>query len=154
MLFAFCSCAYSQFTQCAIAHLDRVPIYSAASWASLVSITAASYVEPFRDVYEVKQSLPSLCPILTIPGLHYLHLPPAVDQLHRRRTRPHHPNDRSRTCATPLAAESRLRQNRYLGSAYLPCCKARHSAVRMGQAGPLGGHHRHEGDRHIQGGLY
>jgi hypothetical protein len=29
-----------------------VPIYSAASWASLVSITAASYVEPFRDVYE------------------------------------------------------------------------------------------------------
>ncbi|KAF1850755.1 DUF300-domain-containing protein [Cucurbitaria berberidis CBS 394.84] len=32
--------------------LLMVPIYSAASWASLVSITAASYVEPFRDVYE------------------------------------------------------------------------------------------------------
>ncbi|KAH7371403.1 organic solute transporter Ostalpha-domain-containing protein [Pyrenochaeta sp. MPI-SDFR-AT-0127] len=32
--------------------LLMVPIYSAASWASLVSITAAAYVEPFRDVYE------------------------------------------------------------------------------------------------------
>lgn len=37
--------------------LLRVPIYSAASWASLVSITAAAYVEPFRDVYEVSTAL-------------------------------------------------------------------------------------------------
>ncbi|XP_014558248.1 hypothetical protein COCVIDRAFT_94964 [Bipolaris victoriae FI3] len=32
--------------------LLMVPIYSGASWASLVSTTAAAYVEPFRDVYE------------------------------------------------------------------------------------------------------
>ncbi|EAT86946.1 hypothetical protein SNOG_05882 [Parastagonospora nodorum SN15] len=32
--------------------LLMVPIYSGASWASLVSITAASYVDPLRDVYE------------------------------------------------------------------------------------------------------
>lgn len=35
------------------AYMCRVPIYSGASWASLVSITAASYVDPLRDVYEV-----------------------------------------------------------------------------------------------------
>lgn len=29
-----------------------VPIYAGVSWASLVSITAASYLEPIRDVYE------------------------------------------------------------------------------------------------------
>jgi len=29
-----------------------VPIYAGVSWASLVSITAASYMEPVRDVYE------------------------------------------------------------------------------------------------------
>lgn len=32
--------------------LLMVPIYAGVSWASLVSITAASYMEPFRDVYE------------------------------------------------------------------------------------------------------
>ncbi|KAI8941655.1 hypothetical protein NX059_012543 [Plenodomus lindquistii] len=32
--------------------LLMVPIYAGVSWASLVSITAASYLEPFRDVYE------------------------------------------------------------------------------------------------------
>jgi hypothetical protein len=34
------------------AHICRVPIYAGASWASLVSLTAASYVDPLRDVYE------------------------------------------------------------------------------------------------------
>ncbi|KAH7071939.1 organic solute transporter Ostalpha-domain-containing protein [Paraphoma chrysanthemicola] len=32
--------------------LLMVPIYAAASWASLVSLTASSYVDPLRDVYE------------------------------------------------------------------------------------------------------
>ena len=30
----------------------RVPIYSAASWASLLSLQAALYIDPIRDVYE------------------------------------------------------------------------------------------------------
>lgn len=30
----------------------RVPIYCAASWASLISIRVAFYLDPFRDVYE------------------------------------------------------------------------------------------------------
>jgi hypothetical protein len=42
--------------QYSLAHIYRVPIYSGASWASLVSITAASYVDPLRDVYEVPPS--------------------------------------------------------------------------------------------------
>jgi hypothetical protein len=30
-----------------------VPIYSVSSWASLVSLKAAFWIGPFRDVYEV-----------------------------------------------------------------------------------------------------
>ncbi|KAH0095037.1 hypothetical protein KCU66_g16498, partial [Aureobasidium melanogenum] len=32
--------------------LIMVPIYSASSWASLVSLKAAFWIGPFRDVYE------------------------------------------------------------------------------------------------------
>ena len=32
--------------------LSRVPIYCAASWASLVSLKVAFWIDPFRDVYE------------------------------------------------------------------------------------------------------
>lgn len=35
----------------------RVPIYSAASYASLMSQTAAFYVDPLRDIYEVGNTL-------------------------------------------------------------------------------------------------
>jgi len=33
--------------------LLMVPIYSAASWVSLISLKVAFWVDPFRDVYEV-----------------------------------------------------------------------------------------------------
>ena len=32
---------------------DRVPIYSFASWISLISIQASFWIDPFRDIYEV-----------------------------------------------------------------------------------------------------
>ena len=35
----------------------RVPIYSAASYASLMSQTAAFYLDPLRDIYEVGDPL-------------------------------------------------------------------------------------------------
>jgi hypothetical protein len=31
-----------------------VPIYSIASWTSMMSTTAASFLDPIRDVYEVR----------------------------------------------------------------------------------------------------
>lgn len=31
----------------------RVPIYSLSSWVSILSLTAAMFVDPVRDVYEV-----------------------------------------------------------------------------------------------------
>ena len=31
----------------------RVPIYSASSWASIMSQDAAFYLDPLRDIYEV-----------------------------------------------------------------------------------------------------
>lgn len=37
-----------------ISHIEkRVPIYSASSYASLMSQTAAFYIDPLRDIYEV-----------------------------------------------------------------------------------------------------
>lgn len=39
--------------------LVLVPIFSAASWASLVSLKASAWIEPFRDVYEVSTMHPS-----------------------------------------------------------------------------------------------
>ncbi|RYP71450.1 hypothetical protein DL771_004817 [Monosporascus sp. 5C6A] len=32
--------------------LQRVPIYSISSWVSMVSLTAASFLDPIRDIYE------------------------------------------------------------------------------------------------------
>ena len=34
--------------------LCMVPIYSIASWTSLVSLKASFWIDPFRDVYEVR----------------------------------------------------------------------------------------------------
>lgn len=31
----------------------RVPIYAAASWTSIVSLKAAQFLDPIRDIYEV-----------------------------------------------------------------------------------------------------
>ena len=33
---------------------DRVPIYAASSWASIMSQDAAFYLDPLRDIYEVR----------------------------------------------------------------------------------------------------
>lgn len=33
--------------------MHRVPIYSIASWTSMVSRTAAAFLDPIRDIYEV-----------------------------------------------------------------------------------------------------
>lgn len=37
--------------------LVMVPIYSAASWAGLTSLRVAFWIDPFRDVYEVRSVL-------------------------------------------------------------------------------------------------
>lgn len=31
----------------------RVPIYAASSWTSIVSLKAAQFLDPIRDIYEV-----------------------------------------------------------------------------------------------------
>src|SRR6266536_1534643 len=33
---------------------NRVPIYSLSSWVSIVNLTASMFVDPIRDVYEVR----------------------------------------------------------------------------------------------------
>lgn len=32
----------------------RVPIYAASSWTSIVSLKAAQFLDPIRDIYEVR----------------------------------------------------------------------------------------------------
>jgi hypothetical protein len=34
--------------------LYRVPIYSISSWVSLMSLKASQFIDPIRDVYEVR----------------------------------------------------------------------------------------------------
>lgn len=36
----------------------RVPIYSATSWASIMSLKAAFWLDPLRDIYEVRDVSP------------------------------------------------------------------------------------------------
>ena len=36
----------------------RVPVYSASSWASIMSQDAAFYLDPLRDIYEVRPAKP------------------------------------------------------------------------------------------------
>ena len=36
---------------------DRVPIYAASSWASIMSQDAAFYLDPLRDIYEVSTGI-------------------------------------------------------------------------------------------------
>jgi len=45
--------------------LLMVPIYSVASWVSLISLKVAFWVDPFRDVYEVSTCQLDLLRILT-----------------------------------------------------------------------------------------
>lgn len=40
--------------------LLMVPIYSASSWASIVSLKAAFYLDPLRDIYEASTVIPWL----------------------------------------------------------------------------------------------
>jgi hypothetical protein len=35
----------------------RVPIYSIASWCSIISLKVAMFVDPIRDVYEVIRTI-------------------------------------------------------------------------------------------------
>ena len=37
-----------------LAEKSRVPIYSLSSWMSIVSLKAAMFVDPVRDIYEVR----------------------------------------------------------------------------------------------------
>ena len=59
----------------------RVPIYSAASWASLISLRVAFYVDPLRDVYEVRQTCIDFLPGLPKKGFYDLYFLSASNQL-------------------------------------------------------------------------
>src|SRR6266516_1076567 len=56
-------CGSTKFT------CNRVPIYSLSSWVSIVNVTASMFVDPIRDVYEVRSGPIMYCQILTLHRL-------------------------------------------------------------------------------------
>ena len=84
MLYEFCLCGYIERRSGSKLIHDRVPIYSAASWASLTSLKVAFWIDPFRDVYEV--SLEELGAdkdmVDTASGVHTVHFLSTSYQLH------------------------------------------------------------------------
>lgn len=99
-----------------------VPFFAGASWASLVSLKASFWIEPFRDVYEVGTQSSHAPPLLTIaPGFHNLRLLPAAHQLHWWRTSTYYPHARTAASLSPVAIESLSGQSRHLRSTHVPC---------------------------------
>lgn len=43
----------------------RVPIYAASSWASIISLNAAFYLDPIRDIYEASSASSNISSTLT-----------------------------------------------------------------------------------------
>lgn len=118
--------------------LFLVPIYSASSWASIMSQTAAFYLDPLRDIYEVstksKITLNPGCMANGTPGIHDIYLLPAPHQLPRRRALPHNNDARPPTRKPPLAPKSLLPQSRHLRPAHLPHHQARDPTIRLAKA--------------------
>lgn len=85
----------------------RVPIYSASSWASIMSQDAAFYLDPLRDIYEVPcaklRGWRSLDGLIIALGIHHLHIFPTSHQFSWRRTLSHHNDAWKTACASPLA---------------------------------------------------
>ena len=66
----------------------RVPIYSASSWASIMSLTAAFYLDPIRDIYEVSDTTRFYAAersyLIKALGIHHLHIFSTSHKLHWR----------------------------------------------------------------------
>lgn len=68
------------------AYCNRVPIYAASSWASIISLKASLWLAPIRDVYEVIPISGQLVlsPLMDrILGLYDLYFLPTPHQLSR-----------------------------------------------------------------------
>lgn len=85
----------------------RVPIYALSSWASMVSLKVAFWVDPIRDIYEVSITLTNN-PYNTkrLLGLHDLYILSTIDKLHWWRTSTNHFDAWKRTRSPPVAAQS------------------------------------------------
>ena len=85
MSYEYCSCELGPSTSYHILTNSRVPIYSISSWSSIMSLKVAMWVDPIRDVYEVRQFSHLNLQTLILLGFHNIYLLPAPNQLPRRR---------------------------------------------------------------------
>ena len=118
--------------------LIMVPIYAASSWASVVSLQAAFYLDPLRDIYEAFTIYTFLQLLVNFMGGERQ----LIIMMHGRAPVSH---------PWPL---SLYFTGRHLGSTYLPGCQKRHPAVCLPQTYTCCVHHCHEVDRHIPRGIH
>jgi hypothetical protein len=129
-----------------VVDMPRVPIYSLSSWSSIVSLKAAMFVDPIRDVYEVMIDLPQPGKLLSCLGLHNLHVLPASHQLPGRGARPHNYDAWSRASSPFVASEPRIPYGRHLRSTYILGDKAWDIAICLVEANTGSRVDRHESD--------
>lgn len=86
--------------------VHRVPVYSASSWASIMSLKAAFWLDPLRDVYEVSGRMQLRVRRLnSCIGFHNLYIRAASDQLPWWRTIPYHHDAWPPTSPSSLASK-------------------------------------------------
>ena len=116
-----CSCMHSLQQSYVIAHIIKGPHLRRRIMGQLgvddCSVLRGALQRRLRGTYNLSLWQLSLT---HGSGLHHLHLPPAAYQLHRRRTRPHHPHDRPPARIPPVAAQPRLLQDRHIRPTHLP----------------------------------
>lgn len=125
----------------------------------MMSLTAAFYVEPIRDIYEASFSGSPYVSIfstdmsLNLIGLHHIYFLPTSDQFHWWRTFADHNDAWPSTCTSSLAAHAYLVYSRHLRSSHFFEYKAGHSPICLAETAPWLSYSYHEVYRYLQRGL-
>ena len=121
-----------------------------------MSQTAAFYLDPLRDIYEVSTIFlqgPSSGENSADDksGVYNLYLLPATDQLPGWREITHHHDAWSTTHKPSLAIELLLSKSRHIRPPYLPDHKARHPPIRVAQACTWYCDYHYESNKYLPG---
>ena len=130
-----------------------MPIYSLSSWSSIISLKAAMFVDPIRDIYEVGPYPYMFEMTPTLSGFYNLHILSTPYQLYRRRKSVDHFDAWSRTGPPSMAPESLPSQSRYLRSSYFSGAETWNFAIRLVETNTRPGIDHHESHRHLPGGV-
>lgn len=114
---------------------SRVPIYSIASWSSIISLKAAMFFDPIRDIYEVGGSpCLHLQTLMTLLGFHDLYILPTFDKLSRGGESLDNYDAWSGARPSLVAPQPLSSQSRYLGPSHLLSYKAWNTSICLVEA--------------------